>query len=130
LLLFIQTPAASAGADPLNPAPDNPAAAVRAQQSPSPGATIFTAMITFFQKVVSPVDGDRCPSFPTCAAYSKQAYQKHGAVLGTLMTVDRLIHEASEARFSPTITVHGVPRIYDPVSANEFWLRHHRQPDK
>jgi putative component of membrane protein insertase Oxa1/YidC/SpoIIIJ protein YidD len=90
----------------------------------SQGATVFTALITFFQEVISPVDGDRCPSYPTCAAYSKQAYQKHGAVLGTLMTVDRLIHEASEHDFSPTIKVYGVNRIYDPVTANEFWLRH------
>jgi hypothetical protein len=37
------------------------------------------------------------------------------------MTVDRLFHEPSEAEFAPTIEVYGVVRIYDPVSANEFW---------
>ncbi len=91
----------------------------------------FTTLITFFQKAISPVDGDRCPSYPTCAAYSKQAYEKHGALLGTLMTVDRLIHETSESKFSPTVEVYGVRRIYDPVSANEFWNREQRdQPVK
>ncbi len=69
------------------------------------------------------MDGDRCPSYPTCAAYSKEAYQKHGAFVGTLMTVDRLFHEADEYRFSPTVKVYGVHRIYDPVSANEYWKR-------
>ena len=88
---------------------------------------VFTYLLTFFQEAISPVDGDRCPSYPTCAAYSRQAYQKHGALLGTLMTVDRLIHEASESRFSPMVEVHGVRRIYDPVSANEFWTEGRRR---
>ena len=83
----------------------------------------FTSLLTFFSEVISPVDGDRCPSYPTCAAYSKEAYQKHGAFVGTLMTVDRLFHEADEPRFSPTVKVYGVYRIYDPVSANEYWKR-------
>jgi hypothetical protein len=39
------------------------------------------------------------------------------------MTVDRLFHEADEPRFSPAVEVNGVGRIYDPVSANEFWKR-------
>jgi hypothetical protein len=77
--------------------------------------------MTFFQRVISPVDGDRCPSYPTCSAYSIQAYEEHGAVLGTLMTVDRLFHEDSEGEFAPIIEVHGVRRIYDPLWANEFW---------
>jgi putative component of membrane protein insertase Oxa1/YidC/SpoIIIJ protein YidD len=86
-------------------------------------APVFTSLLTFFSAVISPVDGDRCPSHPTCAAYSKQAYQKHGALVGTLMTVDRLIHEADEHKFSPRIEVYGVKRIYDPLSANELWKR-------
>ncbi|UCG13647.1 MAG: membrane protein insertion efficiency factor YidD [Deltaproteobacteria bacterium] len=92
-------------------------------QNHSPATGLFTSLLSFFQKVISPVDGSRCPSYPTCAAYSKQAYEKHGAVLGTLMTVDRLIHEPSESQFSLQVEVHGARRIYDPVAANEFWKR-------
>ena len=77
--------------------------------------------------MISPVDGDRCPSYPTCAAYSKEAYEKHGALIGTFMTVDRLFHEASEAKFSPTVEVYGVPRIYDPVSSNEYWKQDRKE---
>lgn len=92
-------------------------------QKPSLVAGFFTTLLTFFSNVISPVDGDRCPSYPSCAAYSKQAYERHGAVLGTLMTVDRLFHEADEPRFSTTVEVNGVRRLYDPVSANEFWKK-------
>ena len=98
----------------------------KAQKKPSLATGFFSSLVTFFSKVISPVDGDRCPSYPTCAAYSKQAYQEHGAVVGTLMTVDRLFHEADEPRFSPTVEVHGVRRLYDPVSANEFWKKDRR----
>ena len=96
------------------------------QKSTSIASPFFTSLLTFFSKAISPVDGDRCPSYPTCAAYSIEAYEKNGAFMGTLMTVDRLLHEADEARFSPTVNVYGVNRIYDPVSANEVWKRNDR----
>lgn len=123
---------ATAAEDPLQGPWDSPAYRSFAERqkttskSSSVASTFFTSLLTFFVKVISPVDGDRCPSYPTCAAYSKEAYQKHGALLGTLMTVDRLIHEADERRFSPTIEVYGINRIYDPVSANEVWNRQAR----
>ena len=93
------------------------------QRNTSMASPFFTSLLTFFSKAISPVDGDRCPSYPTCAAYSKEAYQEHGAFVGTLMTVDRLLHEADEFDYSPTVRVYGVNRIYDPVSANEVWKR-------
>ena len=93
------------------------------QRSTSIASPFFTSLLTFFSKAISPVDGDRCPSYPTCVAYSMEAYEKNGAFMGTLMTVDRLLHEADEAQFSPTVNVYGVNRIYDPVSANEVWKR-------
>jgi putative component of membrane protein insertase Oxa1/YidC/SpoIIIJ protein YidD len=125
--LWSQVPAVIAGDDLLHgPWGQGPANASRpkqqsGQETMSAGAFLFRLPIVFFQRVISPVDGDRCPSYPTCSAYSMQAYERHGALLGTLMTVDRLFHEASEAEFAPTIKVHGVVRIYDPVWANEFW---------
>jgi len=118
-----------AGEDPLNGPWDSPSYGGLVQKeteirsNTSMSSPFFISLLNFFSKVISPVDGDRCPSYPTCAAYSKEAYQKHGALVGTLMTVDRLLHEADEPRFSPTVVVHGVGRIYDPVSANELWKR-------
>jgi putative component of membrane protein insertase Oxa1/YidC/SpoIIIJ protein YidD len=97
------------------------ASSPQAHETSSPAASFLRLLVTFFQRVISPVDGDRCPSYPTCSTYSIQAYEQHGAVLGTLMTVDRLFHEDSEGEFAPVVEVHGVRRIYDPVWANEFW---------
>ena len=126
--LFTKVPPVLAAEDPMNGPWDSPVHRSSAHKhneraNASIASGFFTSLLTFFSEVISPVDGDRCPSYPTCAAYSKEAYQKHGAFIGTLMTVDRLFHEADEARFSPTVKVYDEHRIYDPVSANEVWKR-------
>ena len=129
LVLWATGVPAGEAEDPLHGPWDSPAyrKLVQEQKSTTRNTSMtspfFTSLLSFFSQVISPVDGDRCPSYPTCAAYSKEAYQKHGAFLGTLLTVDRLIHEADEPSFSPTVEVYGVRRIYDPVSANEIWKR-------
>ena len=136
LVLWAQLLPAAAAEDPLHGPWDSPAYRKLAQEqkstkrSTSMTSPFFTSLLSFFSQVISPVDGDRCPSYPTCAAYSKEAYQKHGAFVGTLMTVDRLIHEADETSFSPTVKVYGVRRIYDPVSDNEVWTRKEKRQAK
>jgi hypothetical protein len=84
----------------------------------SPGLQV----ISFYKNHISPVDGDRCPSYPTCASYAEQAFRKHGFIMGWMMTVDRLIHEGSEeASVSPFVYMNGEARIFDPVENNDFW---------
>ena len=78
-------------------------------------------LASVFSKHISAVDGDRCPSEPTCSRYSVQAFKKHGLVMGWLMTVDRLIHEADEWNFSPVKNRGGKGKIIDPVQNNDYW---------
>jgi hypothetical protein len=70
---------------------------------------------------ISAVDGQRCPSEPTCSSYSAQAFRKHGFFIGWVMTVDRLIHEADEGRHSPLVRINGEFKILDPLEDNDFW---------
>ncbi len=78
--------------------------------------------LSFYRNHISAVDGDRCPSYPSCASYSADAFRKHGLVMGWLMTVDRLIHEGrEEAAVSPRVRSDGTWKIYDPVENNDFW---------
>ncbi len=84
----------------------------------SPGLQV----ISFYKNHISPVDGDRCPSYPTCASYAEQAFRKHGFIMGWIMTVDRLIHEGSEeTSVSPVVKIDGEEKIFDPVENNDFW---------
>ena len=78
-------------------------------------------LASFFSKHISAVDGDRCPSNPTCSSYSAQAFRKHGFFVGWVMTVDRLIHEGDEGSFSPLVKCDGRLKILDPVENNDFW---------
>ena len=79
-------------------------------------------LLSIYRDHISPVDGDRCPSYPSCSSYSAQAFRKHGFVMGWLMTVDRLIQEGrEEAAVSPRILSDGKVKIYDPVENNDFW---------
>jgi len=87
-----------------------------------PGINPGSFVVSLFRKYVSPVDSNRCPSYPSCSSYSVNAFKKHGFIKGWLMTVDRLIHEGSEEKnTSPSIKVDGVEKIYDPVENNDFW---------
>jgi uncharacterized protein len=77
--------------------------------------------IRFFSNYISPVDGDRCRMYPTCASYGYQAFAKHGFLIGFVMTADRLIHESNEMDYAPLIKKGPTLRYYDPVSHNDFW---------
>jgi hypothetical protein len=86
--------------------------------SPNP----FLGLLSLYQRHISPIDGNRCPSMPSCSSYSVQAIKKHGFFIGWMMTVDRLIREGrEEARISPLVFSEGKWKIYDPVEANDFW---------
>ncbi len=82
----------------------------------------MTWLIRFFQKYLSPVDGPKCPHYPTCSEFCRQAILRYGPVHGVLMTADRLSREYPDMPHSGDyliITVNGVPRVYDPIE-NEY----------
>lgn len=47
--------------------------------------------IKLYQKLISPLFPARCKYYPTCSAYSMQAYSKHGVIKGTILSVWRLL---------------------------------------
>jgi len=91
------------------------------EKLPFPGQRVVQGLIGFFQNYISPVDGDRCPSYPTCSQYAIEAVRKHGALVGMVMGFGRLIHESDEIYRAPKIWKDGFYRSYDPVENNDFW---------
>lgn len=81
----------------------------------------LTILIKGFQEFISPVDGERCTMYPTCSAYGIRAIRKHGALMGFVLTADRIMREFDEHRYAPLVRKHGVLRFYDPVESNDFW---------
>ncbi len=77
--------------------------------------------VRFYQEYISPVIGDRCQMYPSCSSYAIEAIKKHGCLIGSVMTSDRLIHEANETDYAPVIEIEGDYGYYDPVGGNDFW---------
>jgi len=76
----------------------------------------------FFQKYISPIDGNRCPMYPSCSAYSMEAIGKYGFIKGWIMTCDRLLRcGRNEMELSPRVIIRGEAYCHDPVSENDLW---------
>jgi hypothetical protein len=107
--------------EPWGPFQSSPAVKQEAKESLSWPQRAAVGAIGFFRDTISTVDGDRCPSFPSCSQYGQQAIRKHGIFIGWVMTFDRLLHEADEVYLVPQVQVNGAFRAYDPVENNDFW---------
>ena len=51
---------------------------------------LAVSVVRFYQVVISPQLVPSCNFSPSCSHYSVQAIQRHGLVMGSLMTLDRL----------------------------------------
>jgi putative membrane protein insertion efficiency factor len=91
-------------------------------ETPGISDSALMSIVRLYQVYISPIYGGRCPMYPTCSQYSIEAIKKHGPLLGSLMTVGRLMHEADEQRFVPFQKVGDRYRFMDPVSNNDFWF--------
>lgn len=120
-LFWGSTALAQADANPMRAPKSPPSQAAPISKPPSIPVRVFDAYLRFFQTVISPVDGARSAMYPTGSAYARQALAKHGALLGFVLTAERLMHEGNERLVAPRIWKHGRWRIYDPVEANDRW---------
>jgi hypothetical protein len=96
--------------------------------STNPAALPLVWTLRAYQETVSRVDGDRCPSYPTCSAYALEAVRRHGLLLGAALTAGRLEGEADEAAFAPRIFAGGRWKVYSPVTDDLAFLRGRLDP--
>ena len=57
----------------------------------SPLAHVLIAPIRFYQRFITPYTPATCRYYPTCSAYAVTALRTHGAVIGTGLTIWRLL---------------------------------------
>ncbi|WP_235200634.1 membrane protein insertion efficiency factor YidD [Pseudomonas monteilii] len=65
--------------------------------------SILIALVRGYQLLISPIIGNRCRFHPSCSQYSIEALRTHGALVGTWLTVRRLLrcHPLHPGGFDP-----------------------------
>ena len=63
----------------------------------------FIWLIQFYRKFISPMTPPTCRFHPTCSSYGLEAFQKHGAFKGFLLTITRIskCHPFHHGGFDP-----------------------------
>lgn len=51
----------------------------------------FIFIIDLYRKYISPVKSTKCPYYPTCSTYGREAVQKFGALKGGFLAFFRII---------------------------------------
>ncbi|MGZ4977282.1 MAG: membrane protein insertion efficiency factor YidD [Methylobacter sp.] len=64
---------------------------------------ILIAILRFYKYFISPLLGNRCRFYPSCSSYSLEALQLHGAIIGSYLTLKRLLkcHPFHEGGIDP-----------------------------
>ncbi|MDP3744906.1 MAG: membrane protein insertion efficiency factor YidD [Methylotenera sp.] len=57
----------------------------------NPVARLLVGIVKAYQLILSPMIGQQCRFYPTCSQYAIEAIRKHGAFLGSYLTVRRLL---------------------------------------
>lgn len=85
----------------------------------------LSVMVAFYRGPLNHLQAVRrgtTPMYPATSAYSLESIQKHGPLMGTLLTCDRLLRAGrDELQLAPHIVIGGRAFSYDPVDANDFW---------
>jgi len=76
-----------------------------------------------YRHLIGQLDGRSCPSYPVCSIYATKAIRAHGLLLGSWLSIDRLIHEHDDIYRDQALSIHGENRLYDPLSRNDFWIK-------
>ncbi|MDE0723792.1 MAG: hypothetical protein OSB62_03735 [Alphaproteobacteria bacterium] len=70
------------------------------------------------------VDGSRANGAPVNSLYARRAVEKHGLMVGSLFTVDRLVRDWRESTIpAEVVESDNRWRYADPLSRNDFWYK-------
>jgi putative component of membrane protein insertase Oxa1/YidC/SpoIIIJ protein YidD len=90
------------------------------EEKPVDDSLVFP--VRLYQKYASGADGARCPMFPSCSTYSLNAFHKHGAIMGWIMTCDRLMRcGRDEVGHTRPVRVGQKFLGPDSLENNDFW---------
>ncbi len=64
-------------------------------------------LLSVYLKYISPIDGDRCPMYPSCSQYTSTVFARHGTLLGFVLTTERLTRCGNDLWNYPHVVQNG-----------------------
>jgi putative membrane protein insertion efficiency factor len=123
MLLCLSIPGHASAHNPMKGPESGPGKADSARAAhadPSPVQSGLLSSIRFFQEWISPMDGSRCNFSPTCSRYGYEAVRDRGALLGVIMTADRLMRCSYWTEAGRDYIRLPDGRLHDPVAGSRL----------
>ena len=101
--------------------PPGPPRRERAGPASAP-QVVAEALLWAWTHGISRVDGPTCPLYPTCSGFARQAVERHGFLLGSIMAADRILRNHADRTSYELVVRRRRARLSDPVSDHDFWF--------
>lgn len=79
------------------------------------GSTILSALQISYAVLISDVDGDNCPFYPTCSSFFVNSIKETNIFQGTLMFADRFTRDSNLFKRKGHYPIYSSGKLYDPT---------------
>ncbi|MCF8243145.1 MAG: membrane protein insertion efficiency factor YidD [Melioribacteraceae bacterium] len=80
------------------------------------GSTILSGIQNGYYFLISDLDGDNCPFYPSCSHFFVESVKETNFLQGTLMFADRFTRDLNFVKNKTRYSLHSSNRFYDPVN--------------
>ena len=77
------------------------------------GSVILSGLQVSYSFLISDVDGDNCPFYPTCSSFYVHSIKETNIFKGTLMFADRFTRDSNLFKSKTHYPIHSSGRYYD-----------------
>ncbi len=84
---------------------------------------IFSAVKEFYSFVISDLDGDNCPFYPSCSQFFVESIKETNIFQGAVMFSDRFTRDINFFKNIHQYSLHSSGKLFDPVE-NHTMLPH------
>ncbi len=79
------------------------------------GTAILSGLQVTYAVLISDVDGDNCPFYPTCSSFFVNSIKETNIFKGTLMFADRFTRDSNLFKRKGHYPLHSSGKLYDPT---------------
>ena len=80
------------------------------------GMTLISLSRNLYYFLISDLDGDNCPFFPSCSSFFVQAVKETNIITGTLMFSDRFTRDLNLFKSKENYSLYNNGKYFDPAS--------------